>query len=50
VTASKKTFLFKLPKAVFSQLIQIHSPMLEEISRTVDERLKSTLDSLLKKK
>ena len=50
VTASKKTFLFKLPKAVFSQLIQIHSPMLEEISRTVDDRLKSTLDSLLKKK
>ena len=50
VTASKKTFLFKLPKAVFSQLIQIHSSMLEEISKTVDERLKSTLDSLLKKK
>ena len=50
VTASKKTFLFKLPKAVFSQLIQIHSPLLEEISRTVDDRLKSTLDSLLKKK
>ncbi len=50
VTASKKTFLFKLPKAVFIQLIQIHSAMLEQISRTVDDRLKSTLDSLLKKK
>lgn len=49
VTAAKKTFLFKLPKKVFSELIQIHSAMLEEISRTVDERLKNTLDSILEK-
>jgi len=49
VTASKKTFLFKLSRKVFSELIQIHSAMLEEISRTVDDRLKNTLDSILEK-
>ena len=50
VTASKKTFLFKLSKKVFNELIQIHSAMLEEISRTVDRRLKGTLESILAKK
>ncbi len=44
--ASGKTVLFKLPAMKFTELIQIHSPMIEELSVKVDERTKLTAKAL----
>jgi cAMP-dependent protein kinase regulator len=44
--AAEKTVLFKLPAMKFTELIQIHSPMLEELSIKVDERMKLTVEAL----
>ncbi len=48
VTASEDCILFKLNKPVFKSLLKMHTPMLEEISKTIDARLKNTIDTLLK--
>ncbi len=45
--AAEKTVLFKLPAMKFTELIQIHSPMLEELSVKVDERMKLTVEALM---
>jgi len=49
-TAQVPTSMFRLPKAAFNELIMIHPQMLETMSTTVDERLKSTTKSLTARK
>jgi len=48
VTASKRSVLFKLPRPIFKELLAIHSTMLEELSSTIEKRLKNTVDTLLR--
>lgn len=47
ITASR-CVLFRLSRQVFKELLAIHSPMLEELSSIIEQRLKSTVDALLK--
>ncbi len=48
VVTSQKCLLFRLPRSVFKELVAMHEPMREELSRVIEERLKSTVDTLLK--
>ncbi len=48
VTTSKKSVLFRLPRPVFKELLAIHSTMLEDLSQTIEGRLKNTIETLLK--
>lgn len=49
-TAMVPTSMFRLPKATFNELIMIHPQILETVSATVDERLKSTTKHLTARK
>ena len=48
VTTSSRSVLFRLPKATFKELLAIHSPMLEELTSVIEQRLKNTVEALLK--
>lgn len=48
VIASTKCVLFRLPKPVFKELLIIHSTMLDELTQTIEKRLKATVTTLLK--
>jgi CRP-like cAMP-binding protein len=48
VVTSTRCVLFRLSRPVFKELLAIHSPMLEELSNVIEQRLKSTVDALLR--
>ncbi|HUT52620.1 MAG TPA: cyclic nucleotide-binding domain-containing protein [bacterium] len=48
VVTSSRCVLFRLGRPVFMELLAIHSPMLEELSSVIEQRLKSTVDALLR--
>jgi len=48
VVTSQKCVLFRLARPVFKELVSMHEPMREELSRVIEERLKNTVDTLLK--
>lgn len=48
VVTSQKSVLFRLSRAVFMELLAIHSPMLEELTSVIEARLRNTVTALLK--
>ncbi len=48
VTTSQKSILFKLAKPIFKELLDLHPAMLDELTSTIEERLKNTVQTLLK--
>ncbi len=48
VVTSSKCVIFRLNKATFKELLAIHSPMLDELTSTIEARLKDTVTTLLK--
>lgn len=48
VVTATKSVLFRLSRPVFLELLAIHSPMLEELTRMIEARLRNTVTSLLK--
>lgn len=48
VTTSTKSVLFRLPRQVFKELLAMNPDMLGELTSTIEQRLKSTVEALLK--
>ena len=48
VVTATKSVLFRLSRPVFIELLAIHSPMFDELTQTIEARLRNTVTTLLK--